>query len=219
MSWTIKDISVGNAVQPSGALPKDEPTAYHSPRFKRTIMDGPGNRSSIIDCTCGASFDGDEYLGHDRRMCDWYAQHATIAGGGEAVAKILRQYDQALDARNYPDGSGESDADPNAIIATLRVKAGGMTDYLTKPGGWRDAAIRQRLTELPAMTATERDRQRDSFARGIAAADAWPYGPPSFHEDCCRLHATAGEGYCDCKASDASDDGYGIGGFPTVGAR
>lgn len=103
-NWTIKDIRVGNAVQPSGEAPKDEPTAYHFPRLKRTIMGGPGNRSSIIDCSCGARFDGVyEYLGHDRRMCDWYARHAGITGGGEVVAKILRQYDAARDAIDYPD--------------------------------------------------------------------------------------------------------------------
>lgn len=103
-NWTIKDIRVGNAVQPSGEAPKDEPTAYHFPRLKRTIMGGPGNRSSIIDCSCGARFDGVyEYVGHDRRICDWYALHAGITGGGEAVAKILRQYDEARDGVDYPD--------------------------------------------------------------------------------------------------------------------
>lgn len=103
-NWIINDIRVGNAVQPSGEVPKDEPTAYHSPRLKRTIMGGPGNHSSIIDCSCGARFDGVyEYLGHDRRMCDWYARHAGIGGGGDAVAKILRQYDKALDAIDYPE--------------------------------------------------------------------------------------------------------------------
>lgn len=103
-NWTIKDIRVVNAAQPSGERPKHAPTTYHSPRLKRTIMDGPGNRSSIIDCTCGARFDGDyAYVGLDRRVCDWYAQHAGIMGGGEAVAAILRQYDTALDLVDYPD--------------------------------------------------------------------------------------------------------------------
>lgn len=37
--------------------------------------------------------------------------------------------------------------------------------------------------------------------------ERWPYGPPSFHEACCRLFA-AGL-FCDCKASDASDDEWG----------
>lgn len=32
----------------------------------------------------------------------------------------------------------------------------------------------------------------------------WPYGPPSAHDSWCRLH---GEGlFCDCSASDASED-------------
>lgn len=37
--------------------------------------------------------------------------------------------------------------------------------------------------------------------------DRWPYGPPSFHEGCCKLHS--GGLFCDCKASDASDDDWG----------
>ena len=37
--------------------------------------------------------------------------------------------------------------------------------------------------------------------------DSWPFGPPSFHETCCKLHL--GAVYCDCKASDASDVEYG----------
>jgi hypothetical protein len=37
----------------------------------------------------------------------------------------------------------------------------------------------------------------------------WPYGPASFHQPCCRLHAAAGAGYCDCAASDASDTEWG----------
>jgi DNA modification methylase len=43
----------------------------------------------------------------------------------------------------------------------------------------------------------------------------WPYGPADHHEAACRLHAAGGEGHCDCKASDASDTEYGIGGWPT----
>jgi hypothetical protein len=37
----------------------------------------------------------------------------------------------------------------------------------------------------------------------------WPYGPPEKHEPCCRLHENSGRGYCDCKASDASDTDCG----------
>ncbi len=33
----------------------------------------------------------------------------------------------------------------------------------------------------------------------------WPYGPPSAHEDGCRLFGLNEPLYCDCKASDASD--------------
>jgi len=105
-NWIIKDIRFGHSVQPTDAAPKDEPTSYHSPRLKRTIKGGPGNRSSIIDCSCGARFDGVyEYVGHERRVCDWYARHAGIVGGGDVVAKILRWYDEALDVVAYPDYS------------------------------------------------------------------------------------------------------------------
>lgn len=124
-NWTISDVRVGNAVQSSGEAPKDERTAYHSPRLKRTIMGGPGNRSSIIDCSCSARFDGVyEYLGHDRRMCDWYARHASIKGGGETVAKILLRYDEALDVRDYPDHPrtrGKTPLDPAAVLSMLRT--------------------------------------------------------------------------------------------------
>jgi len=125
-NWIIKDIRVGNAVQPSDDAPEREPTTYHSPRLMRTIMGGPGNRSSIIDCTCGARFDGDyAYVGRARRVCDWYAQHASIVGGGEAVAKILRQYDEALDVIRYPDhprSVGKVGRDPEELLGMLRTE-------------------------------------------------------------------------------------------------
>ncbi len=103
-NWKIENIHVGNVTTPPGETPRDEPTTYHSPRIRRTIMGGPGNRSSINGCTCGGSFDGVYvYVGHERRVHDWYARHAEIVGGGDAVARILRQYDEALDAIDYPD--------------------------------------------------------------------------------------------------------------------
>lgn len=38
----------------------------------------------------------------------------------------------------------------------------------------------------------------------------WPYGPPDFHEDCCKLHRYNRWGsFCDCKASDASGTMWG----------
>lgn len=44
--------------------------------------------------------------------------------------------------------------------------------------------------------------------------ERWPYGPPSAHETCCMLHRGHNGGlYCDCKASDASDDEWGEGGL------
>ena len=123
-NWTIKDIRVGNVAPPSGEAPKDEPTIYHAPRLKRTIMDGPGNRSSILDCSYGGRFDGVyEYVGHERRVCDWYARHAGIVGGGDAVAVILRQYDEACDVIDYPDHPGmrgKITANPKEILDRLR---------------------------------------------------------------------------------------------------
>ena len=51
--------------------------------------------------------------------------------------------------------------------------------------------------------------------RGPVPPERWPYGPPSAHEDCCRLHAVhnahRSDGlYCDCAASAADDLNYGI---------
>ena len=102
----------------------EEPTPYHAPRLARTIMNGPGNSSSIVDCWCGVRFDGvHEYRGHKRRMCDWYAQHAGIVGGGDEVENILRQYDEALDVRDYPDHPrtrGKITFNPREILDRLR---------------------------------------------------------------------------------------------------
>ena len=41
--------------------------------------------------------------------------------------------------------------------------------------------------------------------------ERWPYGPPSAHETCCNLFRQGGSGglYCDCCASDASDEEWG----------
>lgn len=51
-------------------------------------------------------------------------------------------------------------------------------------------------------------RQTQTMTRSVPL---WPYGPPDHHEECCLLHETGGNGYCDCKASDASDTEWGIG--------
>src|SRR4029079_7027629 len=101
---------------------RDEPPVSHSPRLKRTIMDGPGNHSSIIGCLCGWRFD----LGSDYQMCDWYAQHAGIVEGGAFVTKILRQYDEALDEIDYPDHSRttvNNESDAQTVLHRLRTEA------------------------------------------------------------------------------------------------
>jgi len=57
-------------------------------------------------------------------MSDWYAQHAGIAGGSNAVAKILRQYDEArdiIDYPNHPQTHGKSTVPPKEILGRLRV--------------------------------------------------------------------------------------------------
>jgi hypothetical protein len=124
--WIIKDIRVVHVVGDFNAA-REAPalTPYHSPHTARTIMGGPGNRSKIMSCSCGARFNGDSaYVGRDRRLCDWYADHAGIAGGGEAVTEILRQYDVALDVRDYPDHprmQGKPGGDPEEIFLQLRV--------------------------------------------------------------------------------------------------
>ncbi len=51
-----------------------------------------------------------------------------------------------------------------------------------------------------------------SRLRAPVPPERWPYGPPEFHEDCCKLFGAFGPGlFCDCKASDASDDEWGDG--------
>lgn len=48
--------------------------------------------------------------------------------------------------------------------------------------------------------------------RWSVPAERWPYGPPHMHEDCCNLRPRDGKPggvYCDCKASDNSDDLWG----------
>jgi hypothetical protein len=37
----------------------------------------------------------------------------------------------------------------------------------------------------------------------------WPYGPPPFHQEGCTLHG--GGLFCDCAASAADDDEWGVG--------
>lgn len=44
-----------------------------------------------------------------------------------------------------------------------------------------------------------------------APPERWPYGPPSFHEAGCSLHARGL--FCDCAASAADDDEWGEGSY------
>ncbi len=44
----------------------------------------------------------------------------------------------------------------------------------------------------------------DDVLVAVVPPERWPYGLPSFHEECCRLHAHGL--FCDCAASAA--DGY-----------
>lgn len=39
--------------------------------------------------------------------------------------------------------------------------------------------------------------------------ERWPYGPPPFHQEGCGLHADGL--FCDCAASCADDDDWGVG--------
>lgn len=54
-----------------------------------------------------------------------------------------------------------------------------------------------------------RDGEIDNLGRLRAPVppERWPYGPPDLHEDDCRLQR--GGLWCDCAASDASDDECG----------
>lgn len=51
--------------------------------------------------------------------------------------------------------------------------------------------------------------------RAPVPPERWPYGPPSWHQACCRLHARGL--YCDCEASAADDDVWGAQGWPRPG--
>jgi len=51
----------------------------------------------------------------------------------------------------------------------------------------------------------------EDVLRSPVPPERWPYGPPHYHQECCILFE--GGLYCDCLASDQSDDGtdYGNG--------
>ena len=87
----------------------------------------------------------------------------------------------------YDDDAGVSVAELNAHLFQENAKStrdwtGPLADDLTADG----ASLRHPVPEV-----------------------RWPYGPPSFHEHCCRLFGMNQPLYCDCKASDASDARYG----------
>ncbi len=48
----------------------------------------------------------------------------------------------------------------------------------------------------------------DGTPKVAVSGNRWPYGPPEKHEDCCGLQD--GGAFCDCKASDASDEEWGV---------
>lgn len=45
--------------------------------------------------------------------------------------------------------------------------------------------------------------------RAPVPGNRWPYGPPPYHQSCCGLHA--GGLFCDCLASAADDEEWGMG--------
>lgn len=73
------------------------------------------------------------------------------------------------------------------------------------------------VTERGCQAIAEDDARLDGVLVAPVPPERWPYGPPSHHEDCCRLHDRGL--YCDCKASDASDAEYGDGHGPPIGAK
>lgn len=88
----------------------------HQPNLARELYDGPGNRSRVVDCSCGARPDDGE-----KSTSRWYAQHAGIANGAAAVEGTLRRYDAALDARDYPDATNAQHDEPRVILRELDV--------------------------------------------------------------------------------------------------
>jgi hypothetical protein len=78
------------------------------------------------------------------------------------------------------------------------------------------AQMQARSTELQWTGPLENDLKPDGDAlRGPVPPERWPYGPPSAHEDCCRLRRMGDSSrisvlYCDCAASAADDLDHGI---------
>jgi hypothetical protein len=70
--------------------PRPDP-ARHEPVCARTLLEGPGNKSRIHGCTCGAKVTSAEA----------YAAH--VGWAMNAVCTLLRLYDGARDLVDYPD--------------------------------------------------------------------------------------------------------------------
>ncbi len=116
--WIVKDIQVGNrcgfcgksfdigtghvcseaAISPGGKTflttvpppkPKPDPTVHH-PRITRTLMEGPGNRTDIRGCACGAEV----------MSVEAYAAH--VGWPVEAMRAVLDLYAIADDLIDYP---------------------------------------------------------------------------------------------------------------------
>jgi hypothetical protein len=82
------------------------------------------------------------------------------------------------------------------------------------PPDWCPLRAGPRLVQLrpwPKKTWTgplESDLAPDGVSlRHTVPPERWPYGWPDAHEACCSLQR--GGPYCDCLASDASDDEHG----------
>lgn len=66
----------------------------------------------------------------------------------------------------------------------------------------------KRLTYVPWTGPRDEDLDASGIKlRHPVPPERWPYGKPEHHETCCKLHT--GGLFCDCKASDNSDDEYG----------
>lgn len=107
---------------------------------------------------------------------------------------------------------------PAALVtAGVRVARGEVIGYvrqvLRKDKGRPLSMLHLELHEHGMRSTEEWIQERPAGlldpTQHLERAYAWPYGPTSFHEDCCVLRS--GSSYCDCKASAADDEDHGRG--------
>jgi hypothetical protein len=96
--WIVDGIEVGNVVaasdprvNPGGTTDFEIDPRLHAPRIARTLMEGPGNRTRVRGCACGAWPTSPEA----------YADH--VGWPVEAVRALLDLIGIADDLLSYPE--------------------------------------------------------------------------------------------------------------------